>query len=111
MNFPCLPGDVGVTADLFPSQLRAHHVALCVLQCDNVTAEGMEAARQSSKPPTGRSDGYGSLDGRMGLVTHDLEVLEAVIEQARRLALDGESRQRQGLAPELLLHLLEVIHI
>ena len=44
----------------------------------------------------------------MWLVPGDLEVLEAIVEDRGRPALDGERGQRQRLARELQLRLLEV---
>ena len=47
----------------------------------------------------------------MALVIHEIEVLEHVVEDARRTAADLEARQRQGAARELQVGLLGVVEV
>ena len=47
----------------------------------------------------------------MELVISALEIIEHVIEQARRPATDHELRQRQGRARQLQIGLLEVVRL
>src|SRR5688572_9430563 len=56
-----------------------------------------------------RSDGDRRPDGCVRGVTDDLEVLEAVVEDRIRLAVDHQRGQRARLAGELQLRLLQVV--
>ncbi len=51
------------------------------------------------------------LDRGVRTVADDLEVVVAILEQARGPPLDHELRQRQRLARELLVRLLEVVQV
>lgn len=57
------------------------------------------------------SDGDGRLDAGMGVITLDLEILELVIEDGVRFALDHQGRQRARLAGELQRSLLHVVGV
>ena len=57
------------------------------------------------------SDGDGRLDAGMGVVTLYLEILELVIEDRVRLALDHQSWQRTRLTRELQCSLLHVVGV
>lgn len=57
------------------------------------------------------SDGDGRLDAGMGVITLDLEILELVVEDGVRFALDHQGRQRTRLAGELQRSLLHVIGV
>lgn len=57
------------------------------------------------------SDGDRGLDTRMGIIALDLEVLEPVVEDGVRLALDHQLRQGTRLAGELQRRLLHVVGV
>src|SRR4030095_9320605 len=50
-----------------------------------------------------RLDGDRRLDARMRLIVQELEILELVLEDRRRLALDREPRPRHRRAPRVRL--------
>jgi len=54
---------------------------------------------------------HGTLDCRVRIVVHDLEVLDRVVEDGCRLPLDDQLRQAARLPRELLLDLVEVVAV
>src|SRR5215831_14683202 len=60
---------------------------------------------------SGSSHRHRCADRRVVLVVHELKVLIAVVEQARRAAFDREPWQRQWRARELQIRLLEMIEV
>src|SRR6185295_4799206 len=57
------------------------------------------------------SNSHRRLDCRVMLVIHDLKVFEVVVENRRRPAREIQLRQCERHARQLLVHLLQVIHI
>lgn len=57
------------------------------------------------------SDRDRSLDARVVLIALQFEVLEGVVEDALRLTHDLQCRHIVRLTRQLLLHLLEVVHV
>ena len=86
-------------ADLAPFGIRAAH-----------DGDGVDVATSLGRPAN-RQTAIGALMLACAWYPSELEVLELVVEQARGLALDHELRQRQRLARELLLRLLEVVQV
>src|SRR5690606_14591326 len=73
----------------------------------NVTAR-LNTRRLSTKV---RSDRYRRLDVRMRLVADQLEILEAEAEQVLHLRVELHRRQRQRLAGQLQIGLLQVVGV
>src|SRR4051812_44040573 len=57
------------------------------------------------------SHGDRGLDGRVGLVALEGEVLELEVEQLAARGVEAHAGKRMGSAPELLARLLEVVEI
>src|ERR1700754_4512965 len=58
-----------------------------------------------------RLDGDRRLDAGVRLIVQELEVLELILEDRRRLAFDRQARQRQRSALQLLVGLLEMVQV